>query len=165
MPVDLNKLEVAYKYLAHYIQLETSCANPYLTAFIDTAAMVTLLTSKAPASPNTRTNLDLKYQHPAPSKPQHAPYKSAPIQFRAWVQTVTTDTTAPLSKECIKCMQDIVGTLLYYGHADGPTIPPAISTIPSRQAQGTEAKQANVIIFLIMSLYIPMQASITSQVT
>jgi hypothetical protein len=59
----------------------------------------------------------LKYQHQAPSKPQHVPYKAAPIQFRAQVQTVTMDTTAPLSKESIKRVQDIVGTLLYYGRA------------------------------------------------
>ncbi len=44
----------------------------------------------------------LKYQHQAPLKPQHAPYKATPIQFGARVQTVTMDTTAPLSKECIK---------------------------------------------------------------
>jgi hypothetical protein len=46
----------------HYIQLEISCANPYnldLTAFIDTAAMLMLLTSKAPASPNTHANLGI----------------------------------------------------------------------------------------------------------
>ena len=81
--------------------------------------------------PNYITKALLKYQHPAPLKPQHAPCKAAPIQFRAWVQTVTTDITAPLPKECIKCMQDIVGTLLYYGRAVDPTILPAISAIAS----------------------------------
>jgi hypothetical protein len=81
----------------------------------------------------------LKYQHQAPLKPQHAPYKATPIQFEAQVQTVTMNTAAPLSKECIKRMQGIVGTLLYYGHAVDPTILPAISAIVSRQAQGTEA--------------------------
>jgi hypothetical protein len=49
------------------------------------------------------------------------------------------DTTAPLSKECIKHLQNIVGTLLYYGRAVDLTILPAISAIPSQQAQGTEA--------------------------
>jgi hypothetical protein len=80
----------------------------------------------------------IKYQHPALLKPQHAPYKAAPIQFGAWVQTVTTDNTAPFSKECIKQVQDIIGILLYYEHAVDPTILPAISAIPSRQSQGTE---------------------------
>ncbi len=60
--MDPIKLEVAYNHLAHYIQLETGCANPYdleLTAFNDTAATLTLLTSKAPASPNTHTDLGI----------------------------------------------------------------------------------------------------------
>ncbi len=83
--------------------------------------------------PNYITKALLKYQHPAPLKPQHAPYKAAPIQFGARVQTVTTETTAPLSKERIICMQDIAGTLLYYGCAVVPTILPAISAIASHQ--------------------------------
>jgi hypothetical protein len=73
----------------------------------------------------------LKYQHQVSSKPQHAPYKAISIKFRTRVQTITTDTTAPLSKECIKRVQGIVGTLLYYGHAVDPTILPAISAIAS----------------------------------
>ncbi len=80
----------------------------------------------------------LKYQHQVLSKPQHAPYKATPIQFGAQVQTVTMDTTAPLSKECIKRMQDIVGTLLYYRCMVDLTILPAISAIAPRQAQGME---------------------------
>ncbi len=85
------------------------------------------------------TKAFLKHQHPALSKPQHVPYNAAPIQFGAWVQTVMTDNIAPLSKECIKCVQDIIGTLLYYGCVVDPTILPAISAITSHQAQGTEA--------------------------
>jgi hypothetical protein len=88
--------------------------------------------------PNYITKAHLNYQHPSPLRPQHAPYKAAPILFGARVQTNTTDTTAPLSKERIKCMQDIVGTLLYYGCTVDPTILPAISTIASHQAQVTE---------------------------
>ncbi len=88
--------------------------------------------------PNYINKALLKYQHPALAKPQHAPYRATPLQFGARVQTVMTDTTAPLSKEQIKCMQDIVGTLLYYGLAVDPIILPAISTIAFQQAQGTE---------------------------
>jgi hypothetical protein len=73
----------------------------------------------------------LKYQHQATSKPQHAPYKATPIQFRAQVQTVMMDTTAPLSKKRIKHVQDIAGTLLYCGCVVDSTILPAISTIAS----------------------------------
>jgi hypothetical protein len=49
------------------------------------------------------------------------------------------DTTAPLSKECINRVQEIVGTLLYYRCAVDPTILHAISAIASQKAQGLEA--------------------------
>ena len=65
--MDSNKLEVAYNHLAHYIQLEKNSANTYnleQTAFINTAAMLTLLTSRAPASPNTHTNLGIRVIQP-----------------------------------------------------------------------------------------------------
>ncbi len=55
-----------------------------------------------------------KYQHPKPVSPQHAPYNAAPIQYGAWVQRVEVDTTQPLTPRKIKCIQDIVGTLLYH---------------------------------------------------
>ena len=32
-----------------------------------------------------------KYQHPPPSKPQHAPYQAAPVQYGAKVQRMITD--------------------------------------------------------------------------
>jgi hypothetical protein len=66
-PADSNKLEVADNHLAHYIQLETNCAHPYnleLTAYIDTAAMLMLFTSKAPASLSTHTNLGISVIQP-----------------------------------------------------------------------------------------------------
>jgi hypothetical protein len=67
MPADSNKLEVVYNHLAHYIQLEAGCANPYnleLAAFIDTAAMLMLFKSNALASPNTHINLGISVTQP-----------------------------------------------------------------------------------------------------
>ncbi len=55
------------------------------------------------------------------------------------MQRVETDTSAPLSKSEIKCVQDIVGTLLYYAWAVNPTLLAALSTIATRQANGTRA--------------------------
>ena len=53
----------------------------------------------------------IKYQHPMPSKPQHAPAKSAPINYGAKVQQKTPeDNSAPLSEAGIKRIQDVVGT-------------------------------------------------------
>jgi hypothetical protein len=64
----------------------------------------------------------LKFQHPTPDSPQHQPYKHAPIQYGARVQRVVINTSAPLSPDAIKRVQNIVGTLLYYGRAVDPTL-------------------------------------------
>jgi hypothetical protein len=79
------------------------------------------------------------YQHPKPFSPQHAPYKVATIQYGAWVQRVEVNTTQPLTPKAIKCIQDIVGTLLYYARAVDPTLLAALSAIAARQSNGTWA--------------------------
>jgi hypothetical protein len=81
----------------------------------------------------------LKFQHPMPYSPQHQPYKNAPIQYGARIQRVDVDTSAPLSPDAINCVEDIVGTLLYYGRAVDPTLLTALSSIAARQANGTTA--------------------------
>jgi hypothetical protein len=81
-----------------------------------------------------------KYQHATPTFPQNALYNAAAIQYGAKVQRVETDTSAPLSKSKIKRVQDIVGTLLYFAWAVGPTLLAALSTIATKQANGTRAK-------------------------
>jgi hypothetical protein len=82
-----------------------------------------------------------KYQHPHPTTPQHAPYKSAPIQYGTKVQRVEEDDSPLLTEKEIKHVQDIVGTLLYYGRAVNPTLLAALSIISSRQPHGTKALQ------------------------
>jgi hypothetical protein len=81
----------------------------------------------------------LKFQHPTPDSPQHQPYKNAPIQYGARVQRVNVGTSAPLSPNAIKRVQDIVGTLLYYRRAVDPTLLTALSSITARQGNGTTA--------------------------
>ena len=49
------------------------------------------------------------------------------------------DATPPLNKTEIKQVQEIVGTLLYYGRAVDPTLLAALSTIASLQSNGTKA--------------------------
>ena len=81
-----------------------------------------------------------KYQQAIPARPQHQPYKSTPIQYGANVQhVVEPDTSAPLTKDQIKNVQDIDSTLLYYGRAVNPTIFASLSAIPYRQSKITEA--------------------------
>ena len=81
-----------------------------------------------------------KYQHAITPCPKHQPYTYTPIQYGAKIQHVVEPyTSAPLTKNQIKNVQDIVGTLLYYGRAFDPTIVIALSAIESSQAKGTEA--------------------------
>ena len=81
-----------------------------------------------------------KYQHPKPTRPQHSPYLAAPIEYGVKVQQPTqADTTAPLTAEQIKHVQDIVGTFIWYGRACDPTLSAALSAIGSRQTKGTDA--------------------------
>ncbi len=80
-----------------------------------------------------------KYQHPKPVTPQHAPYKVALIQYGAWVQRMEVNTTKPLTPKEIKCVQDIIRTLLYYAQAVDPTLLAALSTIVACQSNGTRA--------------------------
>jgi hypothetical protein len=52
---------------------------------------------------------------------------------------VDINTSAPLTPEAIKRVQDIVGTLLYYGRAVDSTLLTALSSIAARQSNGTQA--------------------------
>ncbi len=81
----------------------------------------------------------MKYQQPKPVTPQHAPYKAAPIQDGARVQRMEVNTTQPLTPKVIKCVQDIVGTLLYYAQAVDPTLLSALSEVAAQQSNGTWA--------------------------
>jgi hypothetical protein len=70
-----------------------------------------------------------RFQHSKPTFPQHQPYQNAPIQYGAHVQRMDIDTSAPLTPEAIKWVQDIVSTLLYYGRAVNSTLLTALSSI------------------------------------
>ena len=79
------------------------------------------------------------FQHAPPVQPQHAPYKSAHVQYCGSTQLPLTDNTALLTPAQIKHVQQVVGTLLYYSRAVDPTLAAALSAIAARQSQGTEA--------------------------
>jgi hypothetical protein len=52
---------------------------------------------------------------------------------------VDVNTSAPLSPDTVKRVQDIIGTLLYYGRAINPTLLTSLSSIAAQQANGTPA--------------------------
>ena len=49
------------------------------------------------------------------------------------------DTSTPLLLHEVKCLQQIIGTFLFYGHAVDPTILTALSELSSNQATTAEA--------------------------
>ena len=62
------------------------------------------------------------------------------MQYGVKVQRVDTDDSPPpLDKKQIKHIQDVVGTLLYFGREVYPTLVAALSAIAVRQANGTQA--------------------------
>jgi hypothetical protein len=57
-----------------------------------------------------------RFAHPAPSKPQDQPHHYAVCTYGATIQYASPeDTSTLLSKEDEKYIQQVVGTLLYYG--------------------------------------------------
>ena len=74
-----------------------------------------------------------KYQHPKPKQPQDAPSKFKPINYGATVQNPDVDTSPHISKERIRHIQDVVGTLIYYARAVDPTLLATLSKIASCQ--------------------------------
>jgi hypothetical protein len=89
--------------------------------------------------PNYARNALIKFGHRPPSKPQHAPYPAAPVQYGSKKQHVHTDNSPPLSPTQIKFIQQVIGTFIFFGNAVDPTLAAALSAIASRQSKGTEA--------------------------
>ena len=80
-----------------------------------------------------------KYQHANPKMPQYSPYQGQHIQYGTKVyQPVKSDTSAPISDEQIKLVQNIVSTFVWYSRACDPILAASLSAIASRQTKGTE---------------------------
>eukprot|EP00804_Cyclotella_cryptica_P013680 CCRYP_016124-RA/>CCRYP_016124-RA protein AED:0.29 eAED:0.26 QI:0/0/0/1/0/0/4/0/346 len=87
----------------------------------------------------------LKYDHPRPRKPQHAPHKHREIIYGAKEQLLPdNDTSSPLDAASIKRIQGIVGSLLYYARAVDNKLLVALSTISSQQTAATQNTAAAV---------------------
>jgi hypothetical protein len=84
-------------------------------------------------------NLLIKYNHPKPRKPQHAPHAHREIVYGAKEQLLPeADTSPPLDDEGIKRIQGIVGSLLYYARAVDNKLLATLSTISTQQAKATK---------------------------
>ena len=89
-----------------------------------------------------------KYQHPKPTKPQHAPAKAAPIQYGSKIQVENKYTSPGISASRIKHIQDVVVIFAWYGRAVDPKMTETISSIASRQSTATEKLEKEVKHFL-----------------
>jgi hypothetical protein len=80
-----------------------------------------------------------KFQHPKPTKAQHAPHDWTRPAYGAKIQYAQTPTELPtLEKIGTQRVQAIAGTLLYYARAVDPTMLPALNKISSQQARPTQ---------------------------
>jgi len=91
------------------------------------------------------STLLLKFDHPRPRKPQHAPHKHREIIYGTKEQLLPDNDTSPLLDAAgIKRIQGIVGSLLYYARAVDNKLLVALSTISSQQTAATQNTAAAV---------------------
>jgi hypothetical protein len=90
-----------------------------------------------------------KYQHPAPTRPEHATYQCNPPVYGAKTQYVqdTQDSTALLPKY-VTHLQQLGGTLLYYVHAVDPTLIMPVNVLASEKTRATTATEEKIIKLL-----------------
>jgi hypothetical protein len=80
-----------------------------------------------------------KFQHPIPTKPQHAPAPwERPIYGATTIAPKEADTSPPLDTTAINRMRQVVGTILYYARAVDPTMLTAVNDIAAQQSCATE---------------------------
>ena len=90
-------------------------------------------------------NLLLKWGHTIPSKPQHSPFRHAPIIYGAKKKFSNSPDASPkLDDTGIKQVQSIVSALLYYGRAVDNKLLVSLCNLGSTQAASTELTKTNL---------------------
>jgi len=80
-----------------------------------------------------------EFGHTAPKRPQHTPHPSPAARFgKSAQETTPPDTSAPVSADGKKRVQQIVGSFLYYGRAVDTTILKTLNTLSRQQSKPTE---------------------------
>jgi hypothetical protein len=80
-----------------------------------------------------------RFQHQAPSKPQHHPYPHVKPNYRAKAQYIKdTDTLMLLPIEDKKFIQEVIGTFLYYAPCVDCTMLAELGSIATQQANPTK---------------------------
>jgi hypothetical protein len=90
-----------------------------------------------------------KYQHAAPTRPEHAPHTGNPPVYGTKTQYVENETASPAhSVKDINKLQQLTGTILYYSRAVDPTLIMPINVLASEQSKATAVTADNVIKLL-----------------
>jgi hypothetical protein len=90
-----------------------------------------------------------EYKHSKPFKLQNCPYAPKPKKFGNEAQApLPTNDSPKLEKVGIKCIQKIVGGILYYAQAVDMTVLMALSSIAVEQTKATEKPMAPCIQLL-----------------
>jgi hypothetical protein len=90
-----------------------------------------------------------KYQHPAPTRPEHAPHTWNPPVYGSKTQYVENETTSPaLSTKDVNKLQHFTGTLLYYARAVDLTLILPINVLAYEQSKVTPDTSDKVIKLL-----------------
>jgi hypothetical protein len=90
-----------------------------------------------------------EYNHVRSKKIQTCPYTPAPKQFGSEAQCpLPADNSPPLTKKRIKCVQRIVGSILYYARAVDMMVSLALSTIAINQTKASEKTMAKCMQLL-----------------
>ena len=88
-----------------------------------------------------------EFDHLNTSRPQHAPHKSPP-RFSNSQKSVPVNDSPQLSKERTKLIQQIVGSLFYYGRSIDLTIIKNLNTLASQESAPTENTNQDLKQFL-----------------
>jgi hypothetical protein len=80
-----------------------------------------------------------RFDHPTPTKKQHSPHPWNAPDYGSRQQFAQHDNTPFVDAKHKLRLQEVLGTLLYYGRAVDGTMIPAIGTIATQQATPTQA--------------------------
>jgi Reverse transcriptase (RNA-dependent DNA polymerase) len=90
-----------------------------------------------------------RFAHPPPEEPEHSPHAWIAPEYGASTQyAAPDDDSPPLSKDGITRLQQIIGTLLFYGRAVDNTMLVALGTVAAAQTQGTEKTMEAIVQLL-----------------
>jgi hypothetical protein len=90
-----------------------------------------------------------RFTHPLPTRPQHSPHAWTKPIYGAKIQYAAPDDDSPLLDTAdIKCVQEILGTLLFYARAVDNTMLTAIGAIATQQSKGTKQTMQAIVQLL-----------------